>query len=93
MPPIDTVAADAPQTESTRSPWLTASEAATRARCSVKMIYATVKSGKLRAARLGVRNELRIHESWVDAWITAATLINPDAPGAEIPPPTPFRRR
>jgi excisionase family DNA binding protein len=78
--------------------WLTVKEAAARAKCSAKLIYYAVKRGQLRASRLGVRKDIRILESWVDAWIfslSTPTLINPDAPGENPPPagPLPFARR
>lgn len=63
------------------TPWLTPREAAARAQVSTKLVYNAVRNGKLKAARLGVRNDIRIHETWVDAWITAAVILNPEAPG------------
>lgn len=65
----------------TRSPWLTTREAAARAKCGLKLLYYAVKTGRLKAARLGVRNEIRIHEHWLDAWVASALIVNPDAPG------------
>jgi excisionase family DNA binding protein len=68
--------------------WLTVKEAAARAKCSTKLIYLAVSQGRLRGSRLGVRKDIRILESWLDAWITSLstpTLINPDAPGEDIP--------
>lgn len=89
----DTPTAVAP-IDSTRSPWLTVREAAARAKCGTNLVYASVKAGRLRAARLGVRNDLRIHESWVDAWITSSLVVDPDAPGdADVPLPRFGRRR
>ena len=49
--------------------WLTPKEAAGRARCGVKMIYREVKGGRLRAARIAGRRELRMKPEWVDAWL------------------------
>jgi excisionase family DNA binding protein len=72
------------------SPWLTAREAAARAKCSTKFLYASIRGGKLRAVRLGVRNDIRVHVTWLDAWIASATLINPNAPGDDITPPLAF---
>lgn len=73
------------------SPWLTAREAGKRARCSHKLIYAAVRSGKLKAARLtSSRRAVRIHTEWLDAWISAAAesaIINPAAPGPVHPAP------
>ena len=87
-------AATEPTTESTRSPWLTAREVAKRAGCGINFVYAAVRRGQLRAARLNVRGDLRIHESWVDAWITSLTgVVNPDAPCTDQQSPAPFVRR
>jgi excisionase family DNA binding protein len=52
------------------SPWLTAGEAAARARCGPKTIYREVSAGRLRAARVGGRRELRLLPEWVDEWLT-----------------------
>jgi hypothetical protein len=35
----------------------------------VKTIYREVKAGRLRAARIGGRRELRLLPEWVDAWL------------------------
>ena len=51
------------------SPWLTADEAAQRARTGVKTIYSEVAAGRLRAARVGGRRALRLRPEWVDAWL------------------------
>ena len=40
--------------------WLTVAEAAYRARCGKRSIYVAVQQGKLRAAKLGGRRELRL---------------------------------
>lgn len=55
------------------SPWLTVKEAAARARCGPKVIYREVKAGRLRAATIGNRRDLRILAEWVDAWLTASS--------------------
>lgn len=52
------------------SPWKTTVEASRRARCGLKLIYRAIARGDLRAARLGGRRgAIRIHETWIDAWI------------------------
>jgi excisionase family DNA binding protein len=56
-----------------QSPWLTPKEAAERARCGVKTIYREVKAGRLRAARVGGRRELRMKPEWVDEWLVTTT--------------------
>jgi excisionase family DNA binding protein len=64
-------------TESTKipSPWLTVTEAAQRARCGVKTVYREVRVGRLRAARVGGRRELRLRHEWVDAWLDQTTAV------------------
>ena len=49
--------------------WLKIGEAADRARCGPKTIYRAVRSGQLRAARIGGRRELRFLADWIDAWL------------------------
>ena len=71
-------AAAAPDSESTGpvSPWLTVAEAAKYARCGRKSIYNGVTSGKLQAARLGGRRELRFLREWVDSWLLETSRPN-----------------
>jgi len=67
--------------------WLTVDEAAHRARCGKRSIYLAVQQGKLRAARLGGRRELRFLAEWIDAWLLASStpeIINPLAPGDDV---------
>jgi len=64
------------------TPWLTVDEAAARAKCGERSIYNAVRAGKLRAARLGGRRELRFLQEWVDGWLLAtstAVVVNPNA--------------
>ena len=51
------------------SPWLTVKDAAARARCGIKTIYREVEAGRLRAARIGGRRELRLKAEWIDQWL------------------------
>ena len=53
------------------SPWLVVSEAAKRARVGPKVIYREVRAGRLRAARVGGRRELRFRAEWIDEWLLA----------------------
>jgi excisionase family DNA binding protein len=62
-------------TPTTLTPWLTVSEAANRARCGKRLIYREVHAGRLKAARVGGRRELRLLPEWIDAWMTATTTI------------------
>jgi excisionase family DNA binding protein len=57
--------------EASPSPWLTVPEAAQRARVGVKLVYREVAAGRLRAARVGGRRDLRFRPDWVDAWLDA----------------------
>ena len=56
----------------TPSPWRTVPEIARRGRCGVKTIYREIRAGRLRAARIGGRRQLVIHEEWCDAWLEAS---------------------
>ena len=51
------------------SPWRKVPEVARRARTGTKFIYAEIRKGRLRAARLGHRGDLRIHDDWVEDWL------------------------
>ena len=53
--------------------WLTVEQAALRAQVGVKTVYREVRAGRLRAARIGGRRELRFLAEWVDAWLMAAS--------------------
>ena len=53
--------------------WLTADEAAARARVGLKTVYREVKAGRLRAAKVGGRRELRFLAAWVDEWLLEAS--------------------
>jgi len=53
------------------SRWMTVREAAERARCGVKVIYREAKAGRLRAARIGGRRELRLKNVWIDDWLAS----------------------
>jgi hypothetical protein len=55
------------------SPWLDVEDAALRARVGPKLIYAEVKAGRLKAAKIGGRRELRFLADWVDAWLIEAS--------------------
>ena len=59
-----------------QSPWLKVRDAAARARCGVKVIYREVNAGRLRAARIGGRRELRVREDWLDQWLTGSVTVS-----------------
>lgn len=49
--------------------WLKVPEAAARARCSRKIIYRAASDGRLRAATVGARGDLRFRPAWIDEWL------------------------
>ncbi len=49
--------------------WLTVEQAAARAQVGEKTIYKEVRAGRLRAARVGGRRQLRFRVEYVDAWL------------------------
>jgi excisionase family DNA binding protein len=51
------------------APWLTPTMAAHVAQVGKSAIYREVRAGRLRAARVGGRRELRIARAWLDAWL------------------------
>lgn len=54
------------------TPWLTVAECCPIAKCGKQLIYREIKAGRLRAARIGNRRELRIHRDWIDQWLEAS---------------------
>jgi len=54
------------------TPWRTSDEAAARGRVGIKVIYREAKAGRLRAARVGGRRELRFRDVWIDEWLEAS---------------------
>ena len=59
--------------DNTEIVWLTVEGAAARARVGPRLIYAEVKAGRLRAAKVGGRRQIRIRPAWVDSWLEAAS--------------------
>jgi excisionase family DNA binding protein len=66
------------------SPWLTVGDAAQHAKCGRKSIYNGVASGKLQAARLGGRRELRFLAEWVDGWLIETSRAIPVVAGRPV---------
>ncbi len=54
--------------------WLTPEQAAARAQVGKRVVYNEVKAGRLRAARIGGRRELRIKPDWIDAWLEQSAV-------------------
>ena len=70
-----------------KTEWLDVEDAAHHAKCGKRMISAEVNRGRLRAARLGGRRELRFLAEWIDAWLLATStpvMVNPHAPGDDV---------
>ena len=66
--------------------WLKAIEAAERSRVGTKTIYREVRAGRLRAARVGGRRELRFRAEWIDEWLEAsATPVSVDGHATPLP--------
>jgi excisionase family DNA binding protein len=63
--------ADAPTTAAA-SPWLTIKESCPVAKCGAKTLYREIRAGRLRAARIGHRRDIRIHRDWIDQWLQAS---------------------
>ncbi len=59
--------------ESQPSPWLTIKEARLIAKCGVKLLYREIAAGRLRAARIGNRRDLRVHRDWLDQWLVRSS--------------------
>lgn len=54
-----------------RTPWRTVDQAAARALVGPRTIYNEISAGRLMAAKIGGRRELRLKDEWVDAWLEA----------------------
>jgi len=59
----------------TATPWLRIQDAASYARCGRKLLYRKIAAGRLRAARVGGRRELRLRREWLDAWLEATARV------------------
>lgn len=57
-----------------QAPWLTVRDAAAYCQCGPRLIYRAVNDGKLRAARIGGRRDLRLRAAWCDQWLEASAM-------------------
>jgi len=73
--------------------WLTVKEAAARAKCSTDLIYQNIKLGRLRASRLGYRKDIRIRDTWLEAWLVALSTPHEIVPDPAAGGPLPFNKR
>lgn len=53
--------------------WLTVKQAAARMQVGPRLVYRSVASGRLRAARIGNRRDLRFLAAWVDEFLIASS--------------------
>jgi excisionase family DNA binding protein len=58
------------------TPWLTVKQAAARAQVGPKVIYREVRAGRLQAARVGGRREVRTLATFVDAWLIKSSTAD-----------------
>jgi excisionase family DNA binding protein len=49
--------------------WLTVTQAAQRMQCGRRLVYREVRAGRLRAARIGNRRDIRLLAEWVDTFL------------------------
>lgn len=61
--------------QTTTTPWLTAAQAARVAQVGLKTIYREIRAGRLRAARIGQRRDIRIHRDWIGLWLEASVQV------------------
>ena len=52
--------------------WLTIKQACPVAQVGPKLLRREGNAGRLRAARIGSRREIRIRRDWIDAWLEAS---------------------
>jgi len=60
-------------TSAPETPWLTVAQVAALTQCGRRLIYRAVRSGRLRAATIGARRDLRIHRDWIDEWLRSSS--------------------
>jgi excisionase family DNA binding protein len=62
--------------------WLKVRQAAEYAGgLSARTVYAAIKAGKLRAARIGAGRSIVVAQEWVDAWLAEASADSTPKPG------------
>jgi excisionase family DNA binding protein len=66
------------------TPWRTVPEAARRAGVGDKTIYKEVRAGRLRAARIGGRRDIRILDDWLDDWLVRSSTPVEIAPSRKF---------
>ena len=67
-------------TEHHSTPWLTAEEAAAHLRICIRTLYAEVRAGRCKAARVAGRRTLRFLPEWLDDYLTRTADVVPVTP-------------
>ena len=62
-------------TAAPQSPWLRVSEAAAYAKVGPKLLYREIRAGRLRAAVVGGRRDLRLRREFVDEWLMQQSAV------------------
>jgi len=57
------------KSQMSESPWIRVPAACSRARCGAKQIYRAVRSGELKAARIGRRGDIVTRVDWLDEFL------------------------
>ncbi len=57
------------------TPWLRIHEAAVYAKCGRKLFYREIAAGRLRAAHVGGRRDIRLRQEWIDEWLEGTVRI------------------
>lgn len=55
--------------DTARRAWLTVDQSAEYVQAGARLIYNEVSAGRLRAARIGGRRQIRIRPEWLDEWL------------------------
>jgi excisionase family DNA binding protein len=59
--------------EEISTPWMTVAMAAAYARVGSKLLRREIAAGRLRAARIGGRRDIRILSEWIDQWLVQSS--------------------
>jgi excisionase family DNA binding protein len=62
-------------TTSNDSQWLRLPDAAKIAQCSVLTLRREIRSGRLRAVRVGGRKLIRVHRHAIDEWLSSTPAV------------------
>ena len=68
-------------------------EIADRCQISTRTVMRAIRSGQLRASRLGARGAYRVRPEDLEAWILATTVLPPLSSGYQLPSDPPHDGR